>query len=61
MQPVLSALKDNTLFLKHNLNARAIGSLKGEFGGIKRDIDRLVLEMKRSIQASDKFIKEMKQ
>ncbi len=61
MQPVLSALKDNTLFLKHNLNARAIGSLKGEFGGIKRDIDRLVLEMQRSIQASDKFIKEMKQ
>ncbi|BBB27464.1 DUF2959 domain-containing protein [Amphritea japonica] len=61
MQPVLSALRDNTLFLKHNLNARAIGSLKGEFGGIKRDIDRLVLEMKRSIQASDQFIKEMRQ
>lgn len=61
MQPVLSALKDNTLFLKHNLNARAIGSLKGEFGGIKRDIDRLLAEMQRSIQASDQFIKEMKQ
>ncbi|RTE66599.1 DUF2959 domain-containing protein [Amphritea opalescens] len=61
MQPVLSALKDNTLFLKHNLNARAIGSLKGEFGGIKRDIDRLLAEMQRSIEASDQFIKEMKQ
>ncbi len=61
MQPVLAALKDNTLFLKHNLNARAIGSLKGEFGGIKRDIDRLLAEMQRSIQASDKFIREMKQ
>ncbi|MDX2422618.1 MAG: DUF2959 domain-containing protein [Amphritea sp.] len=60
MQPVLSALKDNTLFLKHNLNARAIGSLKGEFGGIKRDIDRLLAEMQRSIEASDQFIKEMK-
>ncbi|WP_428035724.1 DUF2959 domain-containing protein [Amphritea sp.] len=61
MQPVLAALKDNTLFLKHNLNARAIGSLKGEFGGIKRDIDRLLAEMQRSIQASDQFIKEMQQ
>ena len=61
MQPVLNALLDNTLYLKHNLNARAIGSLKGEFGGIKRDIDRLVAEMQRSIKASDKFIQEMKQ
>lgn len=61
MQPVLAALKDNTLFLKHNLNARAIGSLKGEFGGIKRDVDRLLVEMQRAIQASDQFIKEMRQ
>ncbi|GGK79012.1 DUF2959 domain-containing protein [Amphritea balenae] len=61
MQPVLNALLDNTLYLKHNLNARAIGSLKGEFGGIKRDIDRLVAEMQKSIKASDQFIKEMKQ
>ena len=27
MQPVLSSLKDNTLYLKHNLNAKAIGAL----------------------------------
>lgn len=61
MQPVLSALLDNTLYLKHNLNARAIGSLKGEFAGIKADIDRLVADMQRSIQESDKFIRAMKQ
>lgn len=61
MQPVLSALLDNTLYLKHNLNARAIGSLKGEFAGIKADIDRLVADMQRSIQQSDQFIKDMKQ
>ncbi|MBT3815870.1 MAG: DUF2959 family protein, partial [Methylococcales bacterium] len=30
MQPVLAALKDNTLYLKHNLNAKAIGALQGE-------------------------------
>lgn len=61
MQPVLSALLDNTLYLKHNLNARAIGSLKGEFAGIKADIDRLVADMQRSIQQSDQFIKDMRQ
>lgn len=61
MQPVLSALLDNTLYLKHNLNARAIGSLKGEVAGIEQDIDRLVVEMQRSIKQSDQFIKEMRQ
>lgn len=61
MQPVLSALLDNTLYLKHNLNARAIGSLKGEFAGIKADIDRLVADMQRSIKQSDQFIRDMKQ
>ena len=61
MQPVLSALLDNTLFLKHNLNARAIGSLKGEYAGIRQDINRLLAEMQRSIKASDQFIRDMKQ
>ncbi|GAL12251.1 hypothetical protein JCM19233_3243 [Vibrio astriarenae] len=31
MTPVLDTLRDNTLYLKHNLNASAIGSLQGEF------------------------------
>jgi len=30
IDPVLDSLKDNVLYLKHNLNARAIASLKGE-------------------------------
>ena len=29
MQPVLDALQDNVLYLKHNLNASAIGALQG--------------------------------
>jgi hypothetical protein len=28
--PVLAAFRDQVLFLKHNLNAQAIASLKGE-------------------------------
>lgn len=59
MAPVLSALQDNVLYLKHNLNARAIGALKGEFGGIKQDIDLLLRDMQRAIRESDAFIKEM--
>ena len=30
MEPVLTAFSDHVLFLKHNLNAQAIASLKGE-------------------------------
>lgn len=59
MQPVLSALNDNVLYLKHNLNARAVGALKGEFAGIQQNIDRLINEMQRSIQESDTFIRAM--
>ncbi len=56
MAPVLSALKDNSLYLKHNLNAQAIGALQGEYKTIKRDIESLVAEMSKSIAQSQKFI-----
>lgn len=56
MDPVLAALKDNVLFLKHNLNARAVASLKTEFRSIEQDVDRLVTEMRKAIDESNKFI-----
>ncbi|MDO6468762.1 DUF2959 domain-containing protein [Neptunomonas phycophila] len=59
MAPVLSALNDNVLYLKHNLNARAIGALKGEFAGLQQNIDRLISDMERAIQESDAFIRDM--
>jgi ElaB/YqjD/DUF883 family membrane-anchored ribosome-binding protein len=61
MQPVLRALNDNVLYLKHNLNAQAVGALKGEFGTLQRDIDRLIKDMQRSIDASDAFIQSLEQ
>jgi len=61
MPPVLSALQDNVLFLKHNLNAQAIGSLKAEYRGIKSNIDLLVRDMEKAIADSDRFIKQMEQ
>lgn len=60
MEPVLATFQDNVLFLKHNLNAQAIGSLKGEFGTLKSDIDTLIKQMNTAITSSNSFIKELK-
>jgi len=59
MQPVLDSLRDNVLFLKHNLNAQAIGSLRGEFSSLKLDIKRLIERMNRSIEHSNRFIETL--
>ena len=60
MPPVLSALQNNVLYLKHNLNASAIGSLQGEFSVIKSDVNNLIKEMNAAIEQSDSFIAAMK-
>jgi len=56
MDPVLTTLKDNTLYLKHNLNASAIGALQGEYQTLQKDVAILVHEMNKSISQSKKFI-----
>ncbi|QFU24845.1 DUF2959 domain-containing protein [Shewanella eurypsychrophilus] len=56
MAPVLTAMKDNMLYLKHNLNAQAIGAIKGEFASLQTDISGLIKEMNKSIEESTKFI-----
>jgi len=61
MAPVLNTLQDQVLFLKHNLNARAIASLKTEFKGLKKDIQRLIGDMEHSIKAADTFLATLKQ
>ncbi len=59
MPPVLTALHDNVLYLKHNLNARAVSALKTEFRAIEQDVERLIAEMRRAIASSDEFIASM--
>jgi transketolase len=59
MQPVLNNFRDNVLYLKHNLNAQAIGSLRGEFGNLKADINNLIERMNQSIKRSNDFIRNM--
>ena len=60
MQPVLATMRDNVLFRKHNLNARAIDTLKGELGSINRDVSKLVKNMQRSIAEAEAFITTLK-
>jgi hypothetical protein len=60
MAPVLSAFQDNVLYLKHNLNANAVGALRGELSTIERDVNVLIKEMKAAIAQSDAFIATIK-
>lgn len=59
MPPILTAMKDNMLYLKHNLNAQAIGAIKGEFASLQTDISGLIKEMNKSIQESTRFIEAL--
>ncbi|ALQ06779.1 MULTISPECIES: DUF2959 domain-containing protein [Pseudoalteromonas] len=59
MEPVLTSLHDNVLYLKHNLNAQAVSAIKGEFTNLKRDIQVLMNDMNKSIADSNKFIEQM--
>lgn len=59
MDPVLTRFKNRVLFIKHNLNAQAIASLKGTETELGADIERLISEMEASIAEADAFIAEM--
>ena len=59
MQPVLATLQDNVLFLKHNLNASAVGALQGELGTIEKNVKSLLKDMQAAISQSNAFIAEM--
>ncbi len=60
IDPVLDVFRDQVLYLKHNLNAQAIASLKSELDTLEADIGRLIKEMQKSIDEADAFIKELK-
>ena len=59
LRPVLTKLKDQVLYLKHNLNARSLGGFKSEFNKISTEISKLNADVKRSSRAADDFIKDM--
>jgi hypothetical protein len=57
IDPVLSAFRDQVLYLKHNLNARAIASLRSELVSVEADVASLIKEMEASIAEANTFIK----
>jgi len=59
MPPVLKAFSDRVLFLKHNLNARAVGQLRDDATEVRADVEELLARMRRSINDADAFIKAM--
>ncbi len=60
MDPVLDRFRDQVLFLKHNLNARALGSLAGTAKSLELEVGGLIEQMQLSIAEADRFIAEMK-
>jgi ElaB/YqjD/DUF883 family membrane-anchored ribosome-binding protein len=59
VEPVLRPLRDRVLFLKHNLNARALGALTRELDTVQTGVDELVADMQRAIADADAYIKDM--
>ena len=60
MDPVLTAFRDQVLFLKHNLNAQAIAALSETNRALQGDISRLIADMERSIREADAFLSSLK-
>ena len=59
MDPVLTKFRNRVLFIKSNLNAQAVASLKGEELSLGGDIEKLIREMEASIAEADAFIAEL--
>lgn len=59
IHPVLSAFKDQVLFLKHNLNAQAIAALQHEFVEIGIDISMLIEVMEATINEASQFVSSL--
>jgi outer membrane murein-binding lipoprotein Lpp/ElaB/YqjD/DUF883 family membrane-anchored ribosome-binding protein len=59
MEPVLAAFRDQVLFLKHNLNAKAITSLKQTIVKMDANVDSLVKDIDASMKEADSFIASM--
>jgi len=61
LEPALIPLRDQVLFMKHNLNARAIAGLDSEVDSIQANVDRLVHDMDEAIAQADSFIASLKE
>lgn len=60
MDPVIATFRDQVLFLKHNLNARALAQLENTNRTLQADISTLIRDMETSIREAESFIRDMK-
>ena len=60
LEPALQPLRDQVLFLKHNLNAQAIAGLKGEVVQVDAQVSQLVAEIDRATAEANRFIAGLK-
>lgn len=60
LEPALRPMRDQVLFLKHNLNAQAIAGLKGEVVQVDAKVNQLVAEIDRATKEADRFIAGLK-
>jgi len=60
LEPALAPLRDQVLFMKHNLNARAIAGLSNELISVQTNVDSLVRDMESAIAEADAFISSLK-
>ncbi|MCH6255198.1 DUF2959 domain-containing protein [Puniceicoccaceae bacterium K14] len=61
MTPVLEAFRDQTLFLKHNLNAQAISALNQTSMSLEAEVEELIAQMETSINEANDFIEQMRE
>lgn len=61
LEPVLRPFRDQVLFLKHNLNARAVASLQAEVVAVQGDVEILIREMEHSMREADQFLQGLQQ
>lgn len=59
MEPVLTAFRDQVLFLKHNLNARAVASLETNVAEIQNEVDALIADMQAAIVEAQRFLESV--
>lgn len=56
LEPALVPMRDQVLYLKHNLNARAIAGLSAELTDVQANVASLVRDMEQAIAQADAFI-----
>lgn len=56
LEPALIPLRDQVMFMKHNLNAKAIAGLSDEVVGVQTNVDELIRDIESAIAQADSFI-----